>query len=339
MRSTNNRRKVVVGIFVLIGLGILVMTILTLGSQKRSFEKTITVKSFFDNVNGLTKGNNIWFSGVKVGTIKSVYITKNGQVEVEMGIERSSTQFIRKDAKAKLSTDGLIGSKIIELYGGTLKLPEVEDGDVLYTDKLLSTDEMMVTLSQNNLNLLAITNDFKSISSDLAAGKGSIGQLLKNETFANQLTATTATLQNAAKNLQALSSNVSTYTAKLNRPGTLANDLVSDTVVFSQMRATLAQLREVANTSQKAIANFENAGVTLNNALTSKTTPIGTLLNDEKTATNIKASIENLKTASIKLNDDLEAVQNNFLLKGFFKKKAKADKENMRVVLDTVVVP
>jgi phospholipid/cholesterol/gamma-HCH transport system substrate-binding protein len=339
MRTSNNRRRVIVGVFVLIGLAILVMTILTLGSQKRSFEKTITVKSFFDNVNGLQKGNNIWFSGVKVGTIKKVYITQTGQVEVEMGIEKSSTQFIRKDAKAKLSTDGLIGNKIIELYGGTLKLPEVEDGDVLYTDKLLSTDEMMVTLSKNNENLLAITNDFKSISSDLAAGKGSIGQLLKNETFANQLTATTVTLQNAAKNLQALSANVSTYTAKLNTPGTLANDLVSDTVVFSQMRATLAQLREVANTSQKAIANFENAGVTLNNALASKNTPIGTLLNDQKASDNIKSSLENLKSATIKLNDDLEAVQHNFLLRGFFKKKAKADKENMRVVLDTIVEP
>ena len=339
MRSTNNRRRVIVGVFILIGLAILVMTILTLGSQKRSFEKTITVKSFFDNVNGLQKGNNIWFSGVKVGTIKKVYITETGQVEVEMGIEKSSTQFIRKDAKAKLSTDGLIGNKIIELYGGTLKLPEVEDGDVLYTDKLLSTDEMMVTLSQNNENLLAITNDFKSISSGLAAGKGSIGLLLKNETFANQLTATTVTLQNAAKHLQALSANVSSYTAKLNTPGTLANDLVTDTVVFSELRSTLTQLHEVTNTSQKAIANFENAGVTLNNALKSKTTPIGTLLNDDKAASDIKVSLENLKAATIKLNDDLEAVQHNFLLRGFFKKKAKADKENMRVVLDTIVEP
>jgi phospholipid/cholesterol/gamma-HCH transport system substrate-binding protein len=44
-----------------------------------------------------------------------------------------------------------------------------------------------------------------------------------------------------------------------------------------------------------------------------------------------------LQSASKKLDEDLEAVQHNFLLRGFFKKKAKKDKETTRVVLDTTV--
>ena len=116
MRPTNNRRAVVVGIFILIGLAIFILTILTLGSQKKTFERSITVTSFFDNVNGLQKGNNVWFSGVKVGTIDKVTLTGKGQVKVDMNIEKHSRQFIRKDAKAKISTDGLIGNKIIEIY-------------------------------------------------------------------------------------------------------------------------------------------------------------------------------------------------------------------------------
>ncbi|HEV2833069.1 MAG TPA: MlaD family protein [Hanamia sp.] len=209
MKSTNNRRAVIVGIFILLGLAIFIITILTLGSQRKTFEKFITVKSFFDNVNGLQKGNNIWFSGVKVGIIKKVLITGKGQVEVDMSIEQQSKQFIRKDAKAKLSTDGLIGNKIIEIYGGTLTSGEIESGDIIVTDKLLSTDAMMNTLSQNNDNLLRITNDFKIISSRLVKGEGSIGKLLTDETMVNQINATTLTLQNAARNLEKLSHNVS----------------------------------------------------------------------------------------------------------------------------------
>lgn len=334
MAYNDTKRKVIVGVFILVGLVILIMTILTLGSQKRSFEKTIGVKAFFENVNGLQKGNNIWFSGVKVGTIRKVYITGKGQVEVDMNIEKASTQFIRKDAKAKLSTDGLIGNKIIEIYGGTLKTPEIEDGDVLYTDKLLSTDEMMNTLSQNNENLLAITNDFKRISSDLVAGKGSVGKLLKNESLADQMNATTASLKAAAANFQTLSKELANYTANLQKPGTLANDLVTDTVIFNGLRTTMEQLKEVAATSKAAIANFEKAGNTLNQSLENKNTPIGTLLSDEKSAQNIQSSLENLKTASKKLDENMEALQHNFLLRGFFKKKAKEDK---RVVLDTII--
>ena len=64
-------------------------------------------------MNGLQKGNNIWFSGVKIGTIKKIVLLGNAKVEADMNIEEHSHQFVRKDAKAKISSDGLIGSKII----------------------------------------------------------------------------------------------------------------------------------------------------------------------------------------------------------------------------------
>jgi phospholipid/cholesterol/gamma-HCH transport system substrate-binding protein len=47
--------------------------------------------------------------------------------------------------------------------------------------------------------------------------------------------------------------------------------------------------------------------------------------------------LQNLQSASKKLDEDLEALQHNFLLRGFFKKKAKQDKENSTIILDTLV--
>ena len=337
MRSTGNTRAIIVGIFVFIGLAIFIMTVLTLGSQRKTFSNSITVKSFFDNVNGLQKGNNIWFSGVKVGTIKSVKLQQNGKVEVDMSVEEQSVKYIPKNAKARLSTDGLIGNKIIEIYGGDPNSPRIESGDVLGNDKLLSTDDMMKTLSKNNDNLFAITTDFKLISSRIAEGKGSIGKLLTDETMADQLNATTNILKRASENLEKLSANMSAYTAKLNDKGTLANDLVTDTVIFSKLRATVTQLQNVADSSQNVIANLTTTGNILNNGLTNKNSPAGMLLNDEQSANKIKLTLQNLQSASKKLDDDLEAVQHNFLLRGFFKKKAKREKEEATVVLDTVV--
>jgi phospholipid/cholesterol/gamma-HCH transport system substrate-binding protein len=337
MRSTGNTRAIIVGIFVFIGLAIFIITVLTLGSQRKTFSNSITVKSFFDNVNGLQKGNNIWFSGVKVGTIKSVKLQQNGKVEVDMSVEEQSVKYIPKNAKARLSTDGLIGNKIIEIYGGDPTSPRIESGDVLGNDKLLSTDDMMKTLSKNNDNLFAITTDFKLISSRIAEGKGSIGKLLTDETMADQLNATTNILKRASENLEKLSANVSAYTAKLNDKGTLANDLVTDTVIFSKLRATVTQLQNVADSSQNVIANLTTTGNILNNGLTNKNSPAGMLLNDEQSANKIKLTLQNLQSASKKLDDDLEAVQHNFLLRGFFKKKAKREKEEVTVVLDTVV--
>lgn len=333
MKSTNKNRGVVVGLFVTIGLVILVGTILLLGSQRKTFEKSIVVKAYFDNVSGLQRGNNIWFSGVKVGTIKNVKITEEGLVEVSMNIDQASQQFIRKDSKAKISTDGLIGNKIIEIYGGSLKLPQIEQDDILYADKMVSTDAMINTLSQNNDNLLAITTDFKTISSRLVEGKGTLGKLLSDESTMERINATTVTLQNAMNNFQKMSAYVADYTSKLNQKGSLAYDLVNDTSVFNNLRRTVSQLNEVANLSRKAVINFENAGNLLSGSMSSKHTPIGLLLNDEQTAENMKKTLQNLNDASKKLDEDLEALQHNFLFRGFFKNREK----DQRVVLDTVV--
>lgn len=47
------------------------------------------------------------------------------------------------------------------------------------------------------------------------------------------------------------------------------------------------------------------------------------ILNDKQTADDIQITIQNLKAASKKLDEDLEALQHNFLLKGYFRKKNK----------------
>ena len=117
----------------------------------------------------------------------------------------------------------------------------------------------------------------------------------------------------------------------------MANDLVTDTVIFSKLRSTVTQLQQVADSSQSVIANFANTGKIINNGLQDKNTPAGMLLNDQKSANTIKVTLQNLQSASKKLDEDLEAVRHNFLLKGYFKKKAKNEKNATTVLVDTVV--
>lgn len=339
MRSSGSSRAVIVGIFTLLGIAIFVVTILTLGSQRKTFTDSIVVKSYFGNVNGLQKGNNIWFTGVKVGTIHSINIIQTGTVEVKMNIDESAKKFIHTDARAKLSSDGLIGNKIIEIYGGTAQAPVVKSGDVLQTDKLFSTDELMSTLSKNNDNLLAITGNLKTITSQIADGKGTIGKLLTDETLSNQINQIAERLNHSAENLEVLSKAAANYTAKLNQPGSLANDLVTDTTIFNNLRAVTNKLKVLTDSSQLVINNLNAAGGTLKNGLQNSETPLGYLLNDKQASDKLKVTLTNLQSASKKLDEDLEALQHNFLLRGFFKKKAKQEQREGRTVLDTIVGP
>jgi phospholipid/cholesterol/gamma-HCH transport system substrate-binding protein len=54
---------------------------------------------------------------------------------------------------------------------------------------------------------------------------------------------------------------------------------------------------------------------------------LGRLINDEKIAKNLDATMTNLKTSTKKLDENMEAAKHNFLLKGYFKNKEKAERK------------
>jgi phospholipid/cholesterol/gamma-HCH transport system substrate-binding protein len=53
------------------------------------------------------------------------------------------------------------------------------------------------------------------------------------------------------------------------------------------------------------------------------------LLHAEGAGSFLKESLKNLESSSKKLDEDFEAAQHNFLLRGYFKKKAKAEKDSI----------
>jgi len=59
MEKKQNKRAVVVGIFVCLGLLIFFVLIFTLGGDKKTFSKKIPVKAVFDDVQGLKAGDNV----------------------------------------------------------------------------------------------------------------------------------------------------------------------------------------------------------------------------------------------------------------------------------------
>lgn len=309
MNEPVNKRAIGVGAFILIGVLFLVGGIMMIGNLHSTFSQKMTISTVFQDVNGLAAGNNIWFSGVKIGIVKKTEFFGRNQVKVIMNINEESREYIRKDAKVKLSTDGLIGNKILVIYGGTSSALAVEEGDTLTNEIPLSTEEMMNTLQKNNLNILKITNN-------LSEGKGTVGKLLNNDSIYKSLEATSTSLKLASAHAQLLIASFSDFGTKLNKSGSLVNNLVTDTVVFNSLKSSVLQLHKVADTASVFISDLKQASTNTNTA-------VGVLLNDEKVGANLKATIQNLESSSKKLDEDLEALQHNFLLKGYFKKKEK----------------
>ncbi|WP_341839905.1 MlaD family protein [Chitinophaga caseinilytica] len=332
MNDKSTKRGVIVGIFVFIGLLIFVAGILILGGQKKTFMSSLGVVAVFHDIGGLAKGDNVWYSGVKVGTIKAISFLGHDRIQVRMEIDKRSRDFIHKDVVAKVSSDGLVGNKIIALSGGTAGVPAVEDGDTIAVVTAISSDELLETLQVNNKSLVEITGNLKTITKKIAEGEGSLGRLIASDTVYNDLKGAIAGLQRTTENTRRITANLTDYTGKLQSKGSLANDLVTDTVVFSNLRSSMSRIESASKGIDSVMNNLQSASASVNDNLKSSKTPAGMLLNDEATAQSLKTTIKNLQSSTYKLDENMEALQHNFLLRGFFRRRDKAEaKEQKRL--------
>jgi phospholipid/cholesterol/gamma-HCH transport system substrate-binding protein len=323
MSSKENKYAFWVGLFIAIGLVIFIVGVFTLGNQQKSFSNGLHLQARFDNVSGLIKGNNVWFSGVKVGTIKKITFTGINQVDVEFNVDQAIQKFIHADAIAAISSEGFIGNKIITIDGGTPSARLVQNGDVLNSKGMLSTDDIMKTFQKNNQNLLAITNDFKTLSKNMVEGKGLAGTLLADTALAMRFRAVVTNLQSTTSRTAVMADELSRFGYKMNTKGGLADKMLTDTALFAKLQQSANQLQEASSKANTLTDNLNRAS----NKLNTTDNAIGVLLNDQPTAAQMKNTLDQLHQSSIKLNDDLEAVQHNFLLRGFFKDREKAKKK------------
>jgi phospholipid/cholesterol/gamma-HCH transport system substrate-binding protein len=317
----DNKKAIRVGVFLFVGLLIFLIGIFTLGGQRKTFVKSFQLKVVFDDIQGLKVGNNVWFSGVKVGTIKKIQFYGTSQVEVTLSVEEEAHKYIHKNARASIGSDGLIGNKIVVIDGGSPKFPFIEDGDKIAVNTTLSTDDIMKTLQVNNKNLVDITSDFKVLAKNLVEGKGTVGALLTDQQIANNFKTIVSNLQNTTASANRMASQLNTFSNKLNTPGGLADKMLTDTAVFARLQKSVTEFQKTATSAAALTDNLNKASAKLND----KDNVAGVMLNDPAAAEQIRSTIKNLQTSSKKLDQDLEALQHNFLLRGFFKNKAKEE--------------
>ena len=311
-------QQVRLGAFVLVGLGLFLVSVFLIGSENNIFSRTVTVAAVFSNVEGLKEGDNVWLSGVKVGTVKDLSIASHGRVVVELSLKGKQTKYVRKDASATIGSDGLVGNKIVVLEPGTSPQP-IEDSDTLKASSTDDTQQLMSLAKDIGQNTKSLTSDLSTISRRIAEGKGVVGELLNDGELAQEL-------RNAVYNLQATGSNTAKASAELHallyemRNGNgLVPTLIRDTGYAGTFKNTLVNLQAVTDNAQKVSENLQ----TLTAKINDDDNALGVLLSDEEMATRIKQSVYNAEQATEKLDENMEALQHNFLFRGYFRKQEK----------------
>lgn len=318
MNELSAKKNILVGFFVFLGLAFLIIGILMIGDLHKTFEKKINIVCYFDDVAGLQKGNNVWLSGVKIGTVSELNFYGSSKVKVQFQVDEKTKPYIRKNSKVKLGSDGLIGNRILVIYGGNEETNMIEEGDTLAVEKTFSSEDMLNTLQKNNENILAITDNFKTLSGNLLKTEGTVGKLLNENSVYDNINSATKSLQQASEKAQQLAQSLYQFSSNLNKEGTLANDLTTDTVVFNSLKTTITQLQQISDSASVFLSSVKKEANNPNSTL-------GILMTDNETGASLKTTIKNLESSSQKLDEDLEALQHSPLLRRYFRKKIKKD--------------
>ena len=189
------------GAFSVVALVIAVAGIYYIGKQKNKFGSVLHVSALFNSVSGLKVGSNVRLGGIDVGTVDGIDLVTDTSVQVSMIVQKKAQKFIKKDAKAMISSDGLMGDKVISLAPGTPGQTPVTDGDTLGSRQPIETDAIMASLKTSADNAAVITGNLADISSRINNGKGALGKLLHDTSLSANISSTMKNLKTSSQKL------------------------------------------------------------------------------------------------------------------------------------------
>jgi outer membrane protein OmpA-like peptidoglycan-associated protein len=122
-----------VGVLVVMALVFLSIGVFLIGNKDFLFNSTYRLKAEFQNVAGLNNGAAVRIGGIHQGTVKEIDLPSqpDGKVTVVMNVKDETRNIIKKDSRASIKTEGLLGDKYVEISFGSPKADPIgEDGTI-----------------------------------------------------------------------------------------------------------------------------------------------------------------------------------------------------------------
>ena len=303
MDTHTEKFKVRLGLFIVGGLTLFMLTIFIIGRQQNLFNPVFKLTTTFHNVSGLQVGNNVRFTGINVGMVDRIKIINDSTVQVDMLVQKDIQKFIKSDCDVAIGSEGLIGDRLVIISYGSTDAPIAKDGQRLPSAEPVETDAIMASLQTSVLTAETITQQLAEIMMNINSGQGTLGRLRQDSSIAENINQIVENFEKSSEGLD--------QTIKVTKENLFA---------FMESLQKTAGKTEVASNQLGEIMVKINSGEGT----------LGMLIQDTTLATNLNTTVVNLKESSVGMNENMEALKHNFLFRGYFKRKAKKE-EQLRI--------
>ena len=318
---SNNLANAKLGIFIFLGSTLLVVLIFLLGNKDQLFTSTFTLKAYFKNTEGLRNGASVRFGGIDIGAVKDIQILNDttGRVEITMRIKEEVKRFIKKDSRASIETEGLVGNKVVMISMGSVSAEEITDGGIILSKEPLSFSDIIEETQGIMSYTKDMTKNLAEIVQKVNQGEGTIGRILNDDQLYNAATNLTNT---ADKNLTSISDDMKEVLSLFDDLGKGVEDVVKNVnKIVARVDTVLLGVSEGKGLLGSLVSEKGKEGKTLNQILD-----------------NLVVVTEEAKTSASSLTENMEALKHNWLFKSYFEERGYWNKEEFENQLDTKIL-
>jgi len=250
-----------VGFFVFLGVLLICMMILLVGSDKLFFKADYTLFCRFSNILGLQKGSSVRLAGYNIGTVNNIFFSSEPQdreyVIVELKLDYMKKDYIRTDSRASINPLGVLGDKYVEITFGDPNTPLIEPNGWIPTDSpkelsdymsklggILAKVDNIVTFIDEKLqkagsghkildNLANLSENMAAVSKEIKEGKGLLNSLIFDEEIK-------INFQKTSRELAGFSEQLNQISWKINKGKGTIGALVNDPTVYEDLKTILS---------------------------------------------------------------------------------------------------
>lgn len=227
------KQLMLTGIFLVIGIVVVVITVLMLGGDKRLFRKSAHLYVKFDQVQGLNQGAVVSLAGLPIGNVDGFeFDPKTNMIRVSLNVQLSEIKKLSIGTEAEIRTQGALGDKYIYISPGKTDLERLQEGAEIPTTK--STDILAILSEKGNETekIFEIIKELHILAKTIN-NENRVGKIMDNlEAGTNSLRKVAASSETSMAKFDRVMTRID------NGEGTLGA-LISDSSIHNQIKSIL----------------------------------------------------------------------------------------------------
>ena len=198
-----------IGIWALVAFALLLWATFQSGEFKL-FGREENIALAFPSVGGLEEGATVRLNGVPVGHVRDISLREGANdVMVTLGVKPGTRGRLHRGAVAQITSVGLLAELYVELYGGDLHQPKIDNESQIRVGTLADPQALFKRLQSITDTLDVVVTNVAGASRTFAEGKGTLGRLAQDDRLYEQLVEVSRTANMLAERMNENQSRVS----------------------------------------------------------------------------------------------------------------------------------